>query len=80
MMNYINKFFDYFGFDGCKHIVLSAIIVAVLALVFPNWMAFVIGLIIGLVKEFVYDKFLGKGTFEKKDMIADLIGCVIGFI
>lgn len=35
---------------------------------------------VGIAKEFVWDKWLKKGTFEKKDLLCDLIGIIIGCI
>ena len=33
---------------------------------------------IGLLKEFVYDRHLNKGQFELYDIVANLVGCVVG--
>ena len=30
------------------------------------------------IKEFVRDKWLGKGTFDKKDLLCDFVGIIIG--
>lgn len=76
----INKFFDYFKIDGCKHIIISAILVIVLKLFMSNLAAVTIVLLIGVVKEFIYDKYLGKGYCEKKDIIADIVGIIIGVL
>lgn len=74
----MNKIFDYFGFDGLKHILCCNLIVAIINIVLPLWSAVLIGVIASIGKEFVWDKWLGKGTFDKKDLIADGIGIIIG--
>lgn len=40
----------------------------------------VITAFVGIAKEFVWDKWLKKGSFEKKDLLCDLIGIIIGCI
>ena len=49
-----------------------------------KWLAGLIGFalmfLIGLYKEFVHDKWMGKGFFEIEDLIADFLGCVVGFL
>lgn len=79
-MRLINKIFDYFSFDGCKHIILSAIILIILAIFLPKIIAAAITLGLGLFKEFVYDKYMKKGTFDKKDIVADIVGIIIGLL
>jgi hypothetical protein len=74
----INKVFDYFGFDGLKHIIVSNLIVVLVNIFLPMWIAVLIAAFIGIAKEFAWDKFLKKGTFDKKDLIADAVGIVIG--
>lgn len=76
----MKKIFSYIGKDGLLHIVCSAVITFVLNLIMPLWIAVLITAIIGIGKEIVYDKMLGKGTFYKKDLICDAIGIVIGCI
>lgn len=65
--------------DKLKHIVVSAIIMVALSLVLPKWVAAIITLTIGIGKE-VYDKVSKKGWAEWKDLVADLIGIVIGIL
>lgn len=63
--------------DKLKHIVLSAIIAVVLNLILPWWVAAILTLAIGVGKE-VYDKVSGKGHPEWKDLLADVVGIVVG--
>lgn len=67
------------GEDKLKHIVVSAIIAVVLNLFLPWWVAALITLAIGIGKE-VYDKVTGKGHSEWKDLLADLVGILIGVL
>lgn len=65
--------------DKYKHIVVSAIIAVALNLFLPWWVAALITLAIGVGKE-VYDKVSGKGCAEWKDLLADLVGILIGVL
>jgi len=47
-------------------------------LVFPTF-GFVIGNLAGLAKEFIWDKWMKKGTFNWEDMLATLWGTCVGF-
>ena len=67
------------GEDKLKHVIVSAIICVVLNLVLPWWVAAILTLAIGVGKE-VYDKVSGKGHPEWKDLVADLIGILIGIL
>lgn len=65
--------------DKLKHIVVSSIMAALLSLLIPWWAAGVITLAIGVGKE-VYDKVSGNGHPEWKDLLADLLGILIGIL
>ncbi len=65
--------------DKYKHVVVSAIIAVVLNLFLPWWVAAILTLAIGVGKE-VYDKVSGKGHAEWKDLLADLVGILIGVL
>lgn len=80
ILDFINKIFDYFNYDGCKHIIVSAILTVIISIILPNITAGILVLLIGLCKEFVYDKYLNKGVFDYKDIIANVIGILIGII
>lgn len=67
------------GADKLKHIVVSAIIAVALNLFLPWWVAALITLAIGVGKE-VYDKVSGKGHPEWKDLVADVVGTIIGVL
>lgn len=74
----INKIINYFGIDGLAHIIVCNVLVSIIAIIIPLWIAVIITIIIALGKEYIYDKKLGKGTCEIKDLIADGIGIIIG--
>lgn len=74
----IQKIYDYFGLDGLFHIIVCDIVVSILGLFLPLWVAVIVAAVIGLSKELLWDKILGKGSFDKKDLLADLIGIFIG--
>lgn len=65
--------------DKYKHIVVSAIIAVALNLVLPWWVAGIATMCIGIGKE-VYDKVSGKGHPEWEDLLADLVGILIGVL
>jgi Na+-translocating ferredoxin:NAD+ oxidoreductase RnfD subunit len=65
--------------DKLKHIVVSAIIAVVLNLFLPWLAAAGITFAIGVGKE-VYDMVSGKGCSEWKDLLADLVGILIGIL
>lgn len=74
------KILNYIGQDGFLHILCCSVLVSVLNLVLPLWWAVLITAFVGIAKEFVWDKWLKKGYFEKKDLLCDLIGIIIGCI
>ena len=78
-MNWINKLFDLVALDGCKHIILSAVITVVLNLFLPTWAAALIALAVGGLKEY-YDYKSGTGQVQVKDVVCDVIGVLIGVL
>ena len=71
--------FDKLGFDGLKHIIVSAIIITILNIFLPIWLSATITLVIGIGKE-LYDKISDKGCAEWKDIVCDIIGIIIGVL
>lgn len=76
--------------DKWLHITVSVIIVCIVALMDvaewnrPSVIAAAIGAIcafcIGLLKEIIWDFMFGRGSFDIKDICADLIGSLMGFL
>lgn len=75
-MKKINELFDLAGYDGCKHIIISSVLAAVLSLIVPHIVAVVITFGIGWAKE-MYDQ-RGHGQVQAKDVVCNLIGAIIG--
>lgn len=76
-MERLNKLFDMIGYDGCKHIILSAILTVVGKLLLPLWVVCPLVFAIGIFKE-IYDKVSGEGFAEWKDIACDVAGVIIG--
>lgn len=74
----INKLFEKAGFDGCKHIIISSVLAAVLSLIVPNIIAVVITFGIGWAKE-MYDQ-RGHGQVQTKDIVCNFVGAIIGIL
>ena len=74
----MSKFMN-IGEDKLKHIVVSAIIAVALNLFLLWWVAAILTLCVGIGKE-VYDKVTGKGHPEWKDLVADIVGIIIGVL
>lgn len=72
------KILNYIGQDGLLHILCCAVLVSVIGLFFPLWVAVIATAVVGAGKELVWDKWLGQGTFDKKDLLCDLVGIIIG--
>ena len=69
-----------FGVPGLLHILFSKLIVDFCEMFMPLWTAVLLSALAGLFKEFVYDRWMKKGSFEKRDFLADGIGIVLGLI
>ena len=72
------KLANYFGTDGLLHILCSIIAMTSLNIFLPVWISVILVLLIGIGKELIYDKLMGKGTPSWKDLLADVIGIIIG--
>lgn len=85
----MKKWFLSIGLDKWLHIVVCFVIVCMVAIVDvaewqrPHVVAACIGAIVaflvGVLKEIVWDFILGRGSFDLKDLLADLVGSAIGF-
>lgn len=73
----LNRLFDMIGYDGMKHIILSAILTVVAKFLLPLWVVCPLVFAIGIAKE-IYDKVSGKGCAELKDIACDVVGVIIG--
>ena len=68
------------GFDGLLHLITCKLIMDVCTSFVPITVAVILTAVVALGKEFIYDRAEGKGSFEKKDLIADAVGIVLGLI
>lgn len=64
--------------DGALHILCSLVILLVLSVFFPLWIAIAATVLVGIGKE-VYDK-LSYGLFSWKDILFDSIGIVLAVL
>lgn len=77
----IERFLNYFKIDGLLHILVALILMNLAkALNVPYLLAVVVVVVLILLKEFIYDKKLGRGTCEAKDIYAGLLGVLLGTI
>ena len=65
--------------DKIKHIIISAILVIIFYLFLPLYLACIFTFLIGLGKEF-YDKYIHKTYIDKWDLVADIIGIIVGIL
>lgn len=73
-----DKIFTNIRKDDLLHILFSVIIMTVLKLLLPWWIAALLTILIGILKELIWDKWLKKGTPEWRDLLSDIIGIIIG--
>ena len=68
------------GRDKLLHIAFTMLIELICFLYFGFLPAVLVGALIPVLKEFVWDKALKKGTFDYADLAADGLGWIIGII
>lgn len=66
--------------DKKLHLIMSAFITFMCGVNISLLWGVIIGTSIGLFKEFVYDLWLKKGKFDKRDLLFNFIGVGIGLI
>lgn len=76
----IGRILNWFGTDGLAHVLVSLVLCGVLSAVLPLWAAVLVTLAVGVAKELVWDLWLGKGTAEWRDIIADAVGIALGAV
>lgn len=81
MFERITTFFtEKLGVDGLLHVLACKLAVDACELFMPLWAAVLVAVLCGLAKEFVYDRWMKKGTFDRRDFLADGIGIALGLI
>lgn len=76
----MNKILSYLTRDRLLHIVFSTALVVIFNLIFSWVIAAILALMVGLGKEFIWDKWMKKGTFDIHDIISDIIGIILGIL
>jgi len=73
--------------DLIVHFIISLVIAVaagiglmMLSIPFYPLIAVAISFSFGLAKELIWDKLLGKGHCDVYDIVADLLGCALGFL
>jgi len=66
--------------DKLLHFFVGSVILFVSLLFFSTLVSFYIVVIVALIKEVVYDDFLGKGTPEVQDFIYTILPCLFHLI
>lgn len=72
------KILNYIGQDGLLHILCCTVLVSVIGIALPLWVAIIATFVMGVAKELVWDLWLGRGTASWKDVLCDLIGIAVG--
>ena len=67
-----------FDRNSLLHVVCSALLVMAFSVIFPQFIAAVITLLIGVSKEVVWDKKLCRGVYDINDIIFDVFGIIVG--
>lgn len=81
MFERITTFFtERLGVDGLLHVLACKLAVDACELFMPLWAAVLVAVVCAAAKEFVWDKWMKKGTFDRKDMLADAAGVLMGLI
>ena len=65
------------GIDKIYHLVAGFVIALVFGLINP-FLGLVAGITAGLAKDIIWDLYLKKGTFEVLDILATIIGAILG--
>ena len=65
--------------DKWEHYAVALTLTRLFRILLPRWIAGLVVLGISVGKE-LYDKFTHKGTPEWKDLLADVLGIIVGMI
>ena len=66
--------------DKLTHNIINYSILFTFAVLTKYWIGLIVALTFSLLKEFVWDKWLKKGTFEIADLISNGLGIIEGSI
>lgn len=65
--------------DKLLHVLCGYVIAVTIGMWLP-WLGAVAGIVAAFGKEFVWDKWMKRGTFEWQDLNVTLVGVLVGFI
>lgn len=74
----VNLAQKYIGFDGLLHVIVPSILVVIVKVILPWYIAVIPAFVVSVAKELVYDKWMGKGECSWKDFACDIVGITIG--
>ena len=77
-MKWLSKVASRAGVDGLLHVIISAMIVLIMQIFAPWWVAVLVAIVAGVGKELIWDLWSKKGQIQIKDLICDLAGIIIG--
>lgn len=80
-MSALNHVFDdVMRQDGMKHLIIGVVLAVVFKLFLTVTLAFIATMAIMAAKEVVYDKAMGQGTPEPRDMLWGIVGMILGLL
>lgn len=77
-MKLTGKIYRWLGTDGLLHVLCSTLIVVVAGMFLPIWASVVIAIAVGIAKEIVWDRMMGRGDASWHDLTCDIIGVALG--
>lgn len=80
LLDYFKKVYDYFGINRIFRIIVYFILTSVLNIFIPLFGSFLISVTIGILEEFYYGKYIKSREFDKKNLLSDFIGILLGCI
>lgn len=66
--------------DGAEHLIAGILVMDAAQYMMPLWAAALLTLFVLGAKELVYDKWLGQGTPEWRDLFWGAVGMVLGVL
>ena len=77
-MKWLSKVASRAGVDGLLHVIISAMIVLIMQIFAPWWVAVLVAIVAGVGKELIWDLWFKKGQMQIKDFICDAVGILTG--
>ena len=77
---FLNKLLVKIGNDGLLHLIISFGLVSILSNYMNIGLSLFISVLIGFLKEIIWDGWMKKGQFQWKDLLCDLVGSLLAFL